>query len=147
MKIKIFIDSSVIISAMISSEGASRQVLTLCEAETLDGVISDKVIEEVGRVIMIKFPKMKGDFEALLRIVKFKIIKKISGDLLLRAKKWISDENDVPILAAAKFAKVDVLLTLDIRHFIRDPDVSKKSKLKIMTPGEFMRGFCLLGAT
>lgn len=126
---------------MISSEGASRQVLTLCEAATLEAIISDKVIEEIKRVVKIKLPEIQTDLDELLTRVKFKIIKKIPADLLRKACDWISDPNDVPILAAAKSGDVDVLLTLDIRHFIRDQNVSKKSGLKIMTPGEFLQGF------
>ncbi len=141
MKIKIFIDSSVIISALISTEGASRQVLMLCEATTLDGIISDKVVEEIKRVTKLKFPEMEVILDEILNRAKFKIIDKVPAAISKKAQAWISDPNDVPILAAAKFAEVDVLLTLDIRHFIRDLNVSKKSGLKIMTPGEFLQGF------
>lgn len=141
MKIKIFLDSSVIISALISAEGASRQVLTLCEAVIAKGIISNKVIEEINRVIEVKLPEIQADFDELMGRSKFEIIKKIPPDLLRKAEGWISDLNDAPILAAAKLADADVLLTLDIRHFIRDPGVSKKSGLKIMTPGEFLQGF------
>lgn len=141
MKIKIFFDSSVIISAIISTEGASRKILTMCEAAILDGIISGKVVEEVNRVAKIKFPGIQMNLDEILKKAKLKIINKIPPEILSKAKSWISDSDDAPILAAAKSAEVDVLLTLDIRHFIRDLNVTKKSGLKIMTPGEFLQGF------
>ena len=141
MKIKIFIDSSVFIAALLSETGGSAKVLNLCEVRILEGFISRKVIEEVERNIGRKFPDLKPYFDRVLKNGKLIVSNIKSKNSVKIAEKLISDKNDAPILAAAKSAKVDVLLTLDIRHFIRDPNVSKKSGLKIMTPGEFLQGF------
>lgn len=141
MKIKIFIDSSVIIAALLSSDGGSAKIFKLCEAGTAEGWISNKVMEEVSRTIKRKFPELKPCFYQLLKAAGVKISKNPSRNIIKKAEGWIKDHNDAPILAAAKLAKVDVILTLDIRHFIKDTDVAKKSSMQIMTPGEFLKGF------
>lgn len=144
--IRIFIDSSVIVAAMFSSEGGSSKILALCEAGLLEGNISKHVTDEVGEVLKRKLPEMTEDFENLLKLANLKVLKKVKEAEIARAKDWISDKNDVPILAAAKQLNVDVLITLDIRHFIKDGGVSKKSGLRILTPGEFLKGFVKYGS-
>ncbi|MEK7673092.1 MAG: PIN domain-containing protein [Patescibacteria group bacterium] len=139
--IKIFIDSSVLISAMISDEGASAKILSFCEGEVMEGWISLKVLEEVERTIKKKVPEILPKFEKLKLSSNLQILKKLDSEVLKKADKWISDKNDVPILAAAKQLAVDALLTLDLRHFIKDLNVTKKSGLEILTPGEFLKGF------
>lgn len=139
--IKVFFDSSVIVAALISKEGASRKILTFCEAGFLEGWVSEPLVTEVSGVIRRKFLQMEGEFQEILHISKLKVVKKIKPSALLKARGWIADPDDVHVLAAAKQADVDVLLTLDLRHFIKDVAVAKKSGMKILTPGEFMKGF------
>ena len=139
--IKIFIDSSVIIAALISKTGASREVLIFRESSFFEGWISTKVIDEVTKVIERKSLILENDLKEILNVANLKVVKKLDPFLLLETSKWIKDKNDAHILAAAKQADVDIILTLDIRHFIKDLEVSKKSGLKIMTPGEFIKGF------
>lgn len=129
------------IAALLSVDGGSAKILGLCEAGIFEGCVSDKVIEEIERNIANKFPELKPYFDKVFKIAKLRTINIKNKDLIKIAEKWISDKNDAPILAAAKLSKVDVLITLDVRHFIRDLNVSKKSGLKIMTPGEFLQGF------
>lgn len=141
MKIKIFIDSSVIIAALLSSDGGSAKIFKLCEGGIAESWISNTVMGEVARNIKRKFPELKPCFYQLLKTTGIKISKNPSKNMMKEAESWIKDKNDAPILAAAKLAKVDVVLTLDIRHFIKDTDVARKSGMQIMTPGEFLRGF------
>jgi len=51
---------------------------------------------------------------------------------------WISHAADVPILVAAKAARVDFLATLNTRHFLNDPEVSRHSGLRIGAPGDVL---------
>lgn len=133
---KIFFDSSVLIAALLSETGASAKLIATCESGSLEGFISQDVLNEVLEVIKRKFPHFKQEF--LQRIKVLTIVKAASKPKLKFAKNWIKDPNDVQILLGAKEAKADYLLTLDIKHFIKDKDVSKKSGLKILTPGDFL---------
>ncbi len=48
-KIKVFIDTSVLIAGVASLTGASAAVLDLCEAESIQMVISRQVLVEAER--------------------------------------------------------------------------------------------------
>lgn len=135
---KVFIDSSVIIASLLSATGGSTLAILFCETKMIDGFISPEVVKEIKLVIERKFPEKKKQFEKILTETNLRSIKLKDKKLITRAKKWIKDPNDAPILAAAKQANVDYLITLDIRHFIKDPNVTKKSGMRILTPGDFL---------
>lgn len=138
---KVFLDSSVIIAALLSPEGGSAQIFEFCEAGVLKGYISKDVKKECEEVIKRKFPEAETDFKKLLKIVHLKLMKNVKPTFLRNAKSWISHPKDSKILAAAKQAEVNYLLTLDIKHFIKDPHVSEKANIKILTPGDFLKIF------
>ena len=48
----------------------------------------------------------------------------------------MADPADVPILLAVMHARVDFLVTLNRRHFLDDPQVARRSGLRIGTPGD-----------
>ena len=135
---RVFIDSSVIIAALLSPTGASTVILLFCEMQMITGYISQDVAREIKIVLERKFPEKKKQFEKLLWETNLKLIHAKNKKLFFKAKKWIKDPHDVHILVAAKEAKVDYLITLDIRDFIKDTAVSEKSGLKICTPGDFL---------
>lgn len=139
--IKIFLDTSVIIAALLSPEGGSAQIATFCEAKLLQGFVSSDVKKELTEVIQKKFPEAKSNIDKLLQIMHLKTVKKLKPALFKKALKWISHHNDAKILAAAVQSETDYLLTLDIRHFLKNPAVAQKSNLKICTPGNFLQIF------
>ncbi len=138
---KIFIDSSVVIAALLSPGGGSAQTINFCEIPILDGYISLDVIGEVKEVIERKLPGIHKEFEKLLKIASLKVVKKISPPLLRNVKRWLDHPKDAKILAAAKMAHVDCLVSLDIKHFIKDPRIAEKAQIKILTPGDFLKFF------
>ena len=141
---KIFLDSSVLIAAFLSPEGGSAQILEFCEAGLLQGNISRDVIREIEEVVARKLPEIRSKIQKIIRFSALKIIGKIRPALLKKSKGWIADPGDAKILAAAKQNDVQYLITLDLRHFIKDPRVAEKSGLKILTPGDFLKMFRLL---
>jgi hypothetical protein len=46
---------------------------------------------------------------------------------------WIGHPADVPILIAASRANFYFMATLDTRHFLEDPDISRRNGLRIGT--------------
>lgn len=135
---KIFLDSSVIIAALLSPQGGSGRILELCEAKIIKGIISQDVVREIQEVIERKLPTLKSSFKKLLKISRLTIIKKVKPSWQNKAKRWIPYEKDAFILAAAKQTNADFLLTLDLKHFIKDQTVAQKSDIKIYTPGDFL---------
>ncbi len=135
---KVFFDSSVVIAALFSDTGASGTIITFCEPKLIEGFISDGVVDEIKAVLKRRFPEATDLFNEFLKISKLKIITVKPKSRITAAKKWIKDPNDAKILAAAKQIGVDYLLTLDIKHFIRDANVAKVTGLNILTPGDFL---------
>lgn len=140
---KVFFDSSVIIAALFSHTGASATIISFCEPKLIGGYISDGVVSEVNEVLRRKFPEALNLFKEFMKISKLKVVVVKPKSKISLAKKWIKDPDDAKILAAAKQIEVDYLLTLDIRHFIRDEGVSIKSGLNILTPGDFLNSVLL----
>lgn len=135
---KIFFDSSVLIAALFSPTGGSAKLLYYCEMEVAEGYVSTEVVDEVKTVLFRKFPTASSLFNSLLKNANLRTVKKTPPVLKKEAKNWIKDSNDAHVLASAKFAKVDVLVTLDVRDFIKNTDVSRLSGLTIMMPGELL---------
>ena len=86
-----------------------------------------------------KFPKLSTDLQNLIQNEIILVKSEPTKSYLHKAFSLIGDINDVPILAAAMHLKVDYLVTLDKKHFITDPQIPDKSKIKIITPGQFMK--------
>ena len=136
---KIFFDSSVLIASLLSDTGGSAKLLNLCEVKSLSGYISEDVVVEVEIVLNRKFPALLEIFRKNTAETNLIIVKFASSAKLKEASTWIKDPNDAKILAGAKEADVDFLVTLDIRDFIKDTSVSKKSGIKILTPGDMLK--------
>jgi len=134
---KVFIDTSVIFSSLLSNSGASAKIFK--SARSLDIFISQYVIDEVHDVLKQKAPHLLDSFEQMLRVKDFAITPAPRKRLVLKARKIISDPKDAPILAAAISAKVDYLVTLDKKDFINDAKVAERSGLTIVTPGQFVK--------
>ena len=66
----------------------------------------------------------------------------VDDPLQKEVKKFSSTihPDDAPILAAAVNSGVDLLVTWDRKHFI-GKNISIRSNLKIVTPGEFLKYF------
>lgn len=127
---KVLIDTNVIISAALFPDGKVAYVVShLFESHTV--VIATYSIEECKQVFLRKFPDKMYALDKYLSSIaydSFTTPKKID------AKKFpqIRDAQDLPILASAILADVDVFITGD-----KDFDDIKISKPLIFTPTQY----------
>lgn len=135
---QVFIDSSVVISAVFSDKGGSFRLFSEAQNKRLILYISDFVMEEVFGVLRLKYPSKLSIFENLLSHTPFALVKEPSQRMIEEMTEFISDFSDVPILAGARKAKVDFLITLDKKHFLTKK-VKENVKFKILTPREFFQ--------
>jgi len=135
-KVDLFLDSSALIAGIISDQGAARVLLLLGEDERILLTVSEQVIVEIERNIARKAPKALPFSREIILEAKIRIVRSPSPENVRKHLDWISHEADVPILVAAREAAVDFLVTLNTRHFIADPEVSRRSGLRIGTPAE-----------
>jgi predicted nucleic acid-binding protein len=134
--INIFMDSSALISGIISSAGAARAILLLAESGQITITISEQVIVETERSIARKLPGALAEVRQAILISKAQIVRDPTPEEVNNNLHLISYAPDVPIVVAAQKAGVDFLATLDLKHFINDPNVAKLSGLRIGTPGD-----------
>ena len=138
-RIKVFIDTNVLIAGVHSVTGASATILDLCEARVLQMVVSRQVLIEADRNFAAKFPQLVGRFRQFMHNLAPLMVEDPAPDSMKQAAT-IVDRKDAPILAAAQNANVDFLITLDKRHFL-NPKTRQKAMLKVVSPIEFLQSF------
>ena len=141
-KAKVFVDSSIIISALLSAKGGSFYILNdLKDSFVLQ--FNEYGLEEIQEIIHIKFSNMSHFLSRMHLLLGFARViilpypeKKESNPL----KQFVA-ANDAPILASAlKYS--DYLLTLDNGFF--KPKVitlSAKAGLTIFKPKDLIENF------
>ncbi len=138
-KPRVFLDSSVIIAALLSSRGGSFYLLTHMH-EKVSFVINEYVFAEVRAVLETKFmnqPELSAQFFLTLGLARIVAIPNPNPSDVREAARVIS-KNDAPILASATIS-CDYLITLDKElleaHIV---EVANKKHLKICTPRDFL---------
>jgi len=127
---KVFVDSSVLFTAVNSPTGGSAKLFTLTSVQL---VTSTLVLTEVERNVRKKLHDYHLSRFFML-VTQLKIItQKPKIPLIKKAQKAIV-EKDAVILAEAKQAKADILVTLDRKHFFTESARNFLRPKKICTP-------------
>ena len=140
MSSRVFLDSSVVIAALLSDRGASHFILTdPVLQENYSFSVSEYVVTELLSVISRKLPlKVKDRLFLLLGVAGVGVLSNPSknevGDLI----SYVNQE-DAPILASA-MRHSNYLLTLD-NDFLGKKTIEfcQNHGLTVMKPGEFLR--------
>ena len=133
---ELFFDSSALFAGIVSANGASRALLLLAEAGQVAITVSEQVLTETERAVARQIPRALPDFREAIRATDLRIIRDPSPDEIEAHADIIVHQADVPIVVAAMQRRTDYLVTLNRRHFIDDPAVADRSKLRIGTPGD-----------
>lgn len=130
---KVFLDSSVFFTAVNSPTGGSAKLFTL---KNFKLVTSSLVLTEVERNIRKKLESyhLKRFF---LLVQKLEILKQEPDHKLIQKAKNVIAKKDAVILAEAKMAKADYLITLDRKHFLTSKVIKFLKPKKIFTPKMF----------
>lgn len=134
---EVFFDSSALFAGVVSATGAARAMLLLSEAGVLIQVIvSEQVIAETERNVAGKLPRALPYYREALRSGAVKIVNDPTREEVTQCRGIIAHQADVPIVVAAMKANVDYLVTLDRRHFLDDPEVARRSGLRVGSLGD-----------
>jgi predicted nucleic acid-binding protein len=79
-------------------------------------VISRQVLIEADRNLSTKLPAVVPDYERLLKALKPSVVEDPVPEAVKEARSVIH-HNDAPILAAARKANVDYLVSWNTKHF------------------------------
>lgn len=136
---RVFLDTSALIAGVVSPTGAAREVLRLAEARVVELVVSRQVLTEADRNLSAKLPASLEDYHTLLHHLAPVVVEDPPHEAVQEAARVIH-HNDAPILAAARRAAVDYLVTWNTRDF-QTERVRAWAPFPIMTPGELLRAF------
>lgn len=132
---KIFIDSDVVISSLISNLGASYQLIN---NKNVVCFISNVSYEEqllVAKKLSLNIKKLKKLVKEKLNTVEIiQDIKKIRSQY----KDFVRDINDAHIVMGSVESKTKFLITYNVKDFEANK-IKKKFNIQIMTPGSFLQ--------
>lgn len=134
-KTRLFLDSSVLFSAVWSETGGSAKLVSWAAEGRVIVVVSKNVIAEVEsnvgkKVAEIFWPRL----ELLLGFLEIDRVTTDKKEFEKAQKVIIS--KDAVILADAKRCQVDILVTLDKKDMLQPKVRIFMHPIKIMTPGE-----------
>lgn len=131
---RIFIDSDVIIASLLSSKGASSQLLRANNIEHCISSVSQQELQIVTKRLNIK--------DKLLRHVlkKLEVVKLPDTIEIIQEKfaRYINDINDAHIVAGASAANARFLITYNVKDFIINT-IKGDFDIVILTPGMFLQ--------
>ena len=134
-KLRVYIDSDVIISSIISQSGAASFIFNLKEIELFASNYSKIETKVVAERLGLKDLKVNDVFEKKLEIISL-------GDSLEKVKEkfagYVTDKNDAHIVAGAVKAKAQFLISYNLRHYKADK-IKSDFNLLIMTPAMFLQ--------
>lgn len=133
-KDKVFVDSDVIISSLLSTKGAAYFLLNKQKDKFTISNFSKKEIRKVADRLEIGQDKLESLTKRLKTIKLTQDLTKIKRDF----KDYTSDVNDAHIVAGAVRAKAKFLLTYNIRHFNRQK-ISGNFGIIVLTPAQYLQ--------
>lgn len=129
---RIFIDSSVLFSAAYSSKGHSRDLLLMGASGEIKIIISNFVLQETIRNLSgLKKPPLE-ELDQIVQSANIELVDSTKQSVLDAAKLVVL--KDAPIIAAAKTAKVNMLVSLDKKHILGRADLEDYINASIVTP-------------
>ena len=136
--VRVFIDSNVIISGLISDQGAPRIILDLLTLKLpfLVGSTGRFNLIEIERNLKKKMSHALSVYQRYLPQLNLTIIPVPRAQEVKEFSGKIANK-DAPVLASAIRSKADFLVTGDKRHFQGLTSI-KDYALRIVTPSEFV---------
>ena len=133
--LKLFLDSSVLCSAVYSPTGGSSKLFTINNSHLY---VSRIVLHEVEKNVRLKLESYHLD-RFIMLASKLTIIDCVLDEKLIKnAKKYIVEKDSV-ILAEFIGSSCDHLITLDKKDFIQDKVIKFVKPKKILTPKMFFK--------
>lgn len=133
-EIQVFLDTDIIISALLSSKGASYILMNDAKVKKIiSNTITEEVIEVSSRENI-----SKETAKIILKKVQIFSLYLSKGKLLKKYSKYVFDEEDSHVIAGAHISKSEFLLTHNMRHYCV-AKIRNDLGIKVMKPGEFLQ--------
>lgn len=133
---KIFVDSDVVISSLISSSGAAYFLLNqISNLKFYISNISHKELIKVAERLKINQEKLKNLLQG--RFIKVQL-KETLVEIKLIYSEYVEDIDDTHVVAGAKEAGANFLVSYNTRHFKVDK-TKQDFNIAILTPAMFLQ--------
>jgi|SRR3990167_3306682 len=132
----VFLDSSVILSALASPSGGSRKILQAVTKGKLQLFTTPFVIEEVAKHLH-KLGVKPNELEILLKKKVIRVISDAPQHIIKKFHSVTVDPDDAPVLAGAVLSGSHVLVSLDKGHILTDGVRKALKPLLVFSPKEF----------
>jgi len=136
--VRVFLDSNVILSGLLSEKGAPRILLDLLSLRLpfLIGSTGRYNLIEIERNLKKKIPGLLPLFNVYLPKLNLKVIPLPRPEDVRDLSGRIA-EKDVPVLISAIRSKADFLVTGDKQHFGKMKELGEYP-FRVVTPSEFI---------
>jgi predicted nucleic acid-binding protein len=136
--LRVFLDSNIILSGLLSDKGAPRIILDLLSIGLpfLIGLTGRYNLVEIERNLKKKMPGILSVYKLYFPKLNLKIIPLPRKEELREYFGKIADK-DIPVLVSAIRGKADFLVTGDKQHFEK-LKMRGEYPLRIVTPSEFI---------
>lgn len=131
---KVGLDANVVIAGLVF-RGAAHRLLRVAFSGTHEFTMSEDVRNEVLEVLDEKFPRLRREAEEALSILPVAVVPKAAYASRLRDFPALRDPTDAHVLAAARAAGCDLLVTWD-KDLL---SFAAPGGLRIVTPVEGLR--------
>ena len=131
---RLFFDSSALFAGVHSIRGHAHDLLRLASRGVITLVVSQYVLKETRRNLAASVPESLIFLDLIVKNVPFELIQPSKRNVLAAARYVAL--KDAPIVAAARKAGVDFLVTLDKKRLLGKPDLAKYVRAEIITPKE-----------
>lgn len=144
-KLRLFLDSNVLLGGMVAEWGLDKAVLSLCAARIARLVLAEAVRDEVEENLrfhafslrIVRANRLIENYRRLIALTDPELIPYPGVDVVRANRSLIRHEADVPVLLSAIAAKPDWLLTNNTRHFTEA--VARRTGLRIAAPSRFFK--------
>lgn len=135
--VRIFLDSNVILSGLMSSKGAPRILLDLLSIEVplLKGLTGRYNLDEIERNLSRRFPDLLPIYREYLPRVRLQVIEVPPYEDVEPLLGRMS-AKDAPVLASARLGRADYIVTGNKKDF----PAALGKPIHVVTPSEFLNG-------
>ena len=144
-KLRLFLDSNVLLGGIIAQWGLDKAALSLCAAKIARLVLAEAVRDEVEENLKLhsqvlpltEARQVIEDYRRLIELTEPELIPYPDAVTVRANRSLVRHEADVPVLLSAMIAQPDWLLTHNTKHFTEA--VARRTGLRIATPHRFFR--------
>lgn len=136
MPVRAFIDSDVIIASLISQTGASHLLYNNTSQITLYiSNVSHKELEKVVGRLNLDLHKLAARIQSTLHVIQ---LAQTIAEIKKAYQDYVTDQDDAHIVAGAKAANAQFLVTYNIKHFVANK-LKQDFSIILVTPANVLQ--------